>query len=178
LADYHAYGLAVRDILSLKTGNAKTGVEQIRAAVDRWRSAKWHIYLTMSDFAEAVGNAGHVEEILVIVDETLERAEHNHEFWAFPEGLRIKGELLLSRNEPDSGLAEEYFMRSLDRARAQGALSWELRSAISIARVKRTLGQKARARDLLQSTYRRFTEGFETADLKRAKQLLDELAER
>jgi predicted ATPase len=178
LADYHAYGLAVGDILSLKTGNAKTGVEQIRAALDRWRSAKWHIYLTMSDFAEAVANAGHVEEVLVIVDETLERAEHNHEFWAFPEALRIKGELLLSRNEPDLGLTEEYFARSLDRARGQGALSWELRTAISIARLKRRLAQKEKACGLLGPVYARFTEGFETGDLKRAKQLLDELAER
>jgi len=51
---------------------------------------KWHIYLTMSDFAEIVANAGHVEEISAIVDETLERAERNQELWAFPEHFGSK----------------------------------------------------------------------------------------
>ena len=122
-----------------------------------------------------MANAGHVAEILAIVNETLERAKRNQELWAFPEALRIKGELLLSRNEPDHGLAEECFVRSLDRARAQGALSWELRTAMSIARLRRMQDRREEARDLLELTYGRFTEGFDTADLKRAKQLLDEL---
>jgi predicted ATPase len=77
------------------------------------------------------------------------------------------------QNEP--GLAEEYFARSLDRARAQGAPSWELRTAISIAHLKRKQGRSEEARDLLGTAYARFTEGFETADLKQTKQLLDEL---
>jgi predicted ATPase len=178
LVDYHAYGLAVQDILSLRSGTSHTGVEQIRGALDRWRASKWHIYLTMSDFAEAVANAGHVEEISAIIDETLERAEYNQEFWAFPEALRIKGELLLSRNQPDRGLAEGYFVRSLERAHAQGALSWELRTTISIARLKRKQDRREDARELLEAAYARFTEGFATDDLKRAKQLLEELTER
>jgi predicted ATPase len=111
-----------------------------------------------------------------IVDETLERAERNQELWAFPEALRVKGQLLLSRNGPNPALAEEYFVRSLDLARAQGALSWELRTAISIAHLKRKQGQREAARELLGAAHARFTEGFETADLKQAKQLLDELA--
>ncbi len=178
LADYHAFGVAMQAILSLKSGTSEIGVEQIRAALNHWRASKWHIYLTMSDFAEVVAKAGHLEEISAIVDETLERAERNQELWAVPEALRIKGELLLSRNEPDPGLAEEYFVRSLDRARAQGAPSWELRTAISIARLQRHQGKREEAGNLLELAYGRFTEGFDTADLKRAKQLLDELAER
>jgi len=178
LADYHAYGLAVQAILWLRSGSSDAGIEQIRGALNRWRASKWHIYLTMDDFAEAVANAGHVEEISAIVDETLERAERNEELWAFPEALRLKGELLLSQEKPDAGLAEEYFARSLDLARAQGALSWELRTAMSIARLRRNEGRRAEVRDLLRAAYARFTEGFETSDLKRAKQLLDELAKR
>lgn len=176
LADYHSYGLAVQAMLSLRSGTSAAGVEQIRGALDRWRASKWHIYFTMADFVEAVADAGHVEEMLAIVDETLERAEHNEELWAFPEALRVKGQLLLSRNEPNSALAEGYFVRSLDLARAQGALSWELRTAISIARLKRNQGQREAARELLGAAYARFTEGLETADVKQAKQLLDELA--
>ncbi len=178
LADYHAYGLAVQAILWLRSGSSEAGIEQIRGALNRWRASKWHIYLTMDDFAEAVANAGHVEEISAIVDETLERAERNQELWAFPEALRLKGELLLLQNESNLGLGEKYFVRSLDLARAQGALSWELRTATSIARLKRMQGRREEARDLLGTAYARFTEGFETDDLKRAKQLLKELGKR
>ncbi len=66
-------------------------------------------------------------------------------------------------------------MRSLERARAQRALSWELRTAMSIARLRRKLDRREEARDLLEFAYGRFAEGFDTAYLKRAKQLLDEL---
>jgi predicted ATPase/DNA-binding winged helix-turn-helix (wHTH) protein len=178
LAEYHVYGVAVQAILSLRSGASNTTVEPIRAALERWRASKWHIYLSMAEFAEAVAHAGHVEEISAIVDEALERAERNQELWAFPEALRVKGELLLSRSEPDPGLAEAYFVRSLDRARAQGAPSWELRTAISIASLKRKQGRREEARDLLGTAYARFTEGFATGDLKRAQQLLDELGAR
>ncbi len=176
LTDYHAYGVAVQAMLSLRRCSSEAAIEEIRGGLERWRASKWHIYFTMDDFVEAVANAGHVEEMLAIVDETLERAEHNQELWAFPEALRVKGQLLLSRNEPNPTLAEDYFVRSLDLARAQGALSWELRTAISIARMKRKRRQSEAARELLGAAYARFTEGFETADLKQAKQLLDELA--
>jgi predicted ATPase/DNA-binding winged helix-turn-helix (wHTH) protein len=175
LADYHGFGIAMQAILSLKSGTSDIALEQVRAALDHWRASKWHIYLTMSDFAEVVAKAGHVEEISAIVDETLERAVRNQELWAFPEALRLKGELLLVQNEPDPGLAEEYFVRSLDRARTQGTPSWELRTAMSIARLKRHQGTREEARGLLELAYGRFTEGFDTADLKQAKQLLSEL---
>ncbi len=175
LADYHAYGLGVHAMLWLRSRSSEAAIEEIRGALQRWRASKWHVYLSMDEFLEVVANAGHVEEISAIVDEAMERAERNQELWAFPEGLRLKGELLLLQNEPDPGLAEEYFVRSLDRARAQGALSWELRTAMSIARLKGKQGRRGEARSLLGATYARFTEGFDTADLKRAKQLLDEL---
>ena len=82
---------------------------------------------------------------------------------------------MLQRN-PDPALAKEYFVRSLDHARASGALSWELRTALSLARLERTQGRTREARQLLQSVYDRFTEGFDSLDLKRAKQLLRELS--
>ena len=66
-------------------------------------------------------------------------------------------------------------MRSLERAHTQGALSWELRTALSLAWLERSQGRTSEPRQLLQGVYDRFTEGFGTSDLKRAKQLLDEL---
>jgi len=105
----------------------------------------------------------------------LERAERNQELWAFAEVLRVKDRLLLSRNEPDPDQAEEYVVRSLDHARALRELSWELRAAMSLARLKRDEGRIEEGRDLLASVYGRFTEGFGTADLKAAKALIDDL---
>jgi hypothetical protein len=175
LADYRSYGLAVRNLLSLRSGVQGADVPEIYDVLCRWRASKWHVYLTMSDFVEVAARAGYVEEVAVILDETLERAEHNQEFWAFPEALRIKGELLLLQAKPDLCLAEDYFVRSLERGRAQGTPSWELRAAMSIARLDVTQGRTNRARDILARAYGLFKEGFDTADLRSAKQLLDDL---
>jgi predicted ATPase len=93
-----------------------------------------------------------------------------------PELLRIKGELLLQVFvEGASTLAEECFLQSLDLARRQEALSWQMRTAISFARLRRGQNRTGEARQLLEPIFARFREGFGTADLKSAKQLLDEL---
>jgi predicted ATPase len=94
-----------------------------------------------------------------------------------PEVLRIKGELLLMHDESNTTVAEDCLLRSLDWARRLGALSWELRTAMSLARLQRDHGRIGEARDLLSSMYGRFTEGFGTADLRSARRLLDELTD-
>ena len=73
--------------------------------------------------------------------------------------------------------AEAYFERALAVAREQQAKSWELRAAMSMARLWRVHGKRLQAHDLLASVYGWFTEGFDTLDLKQAKALLDELAQ-
>jgi predicted ATPase len=94
------------------------------------------------------------------------------------ELLRIKGELVLLRGgQGAAALAEDHFRQSLDSARRQGALSWELRAATSLARLLRGQDRVAEARDVLGSVYGRFTEGFVTADLQEAKSLLEKLAQ-
>ena len=92
-----------------------------------------------------------------------------------PEALRIKGEALLLSGTTNQAEAEKHFRRSLDLARRQGALSWELRTATSLALLLRASGRQREARELLGSVYGRFTEGFETADLKAASRVLIEL---
>ena len=90
--------------------------------------------------------------------------------------VRIKGELLLSQDAPGAAAAaEDHFRQSLDWARQQGALSWELRAATSLTRLLRDQGRSATATGVLQPVYDRFTEGFETADLRSARALLDTL---
>ena len=97
--------------------------------------------------------------------EALDLSERGGERWCLPELLRIKGELLQS---------EDHCRQALDLAHRQGALSWELRAATSLARLWKQGGKTAEAIELLTSVYDRFTEGFETADLRTAYALIDE----
>jgi predicted ATPase len=89
---------------------------------------------------------------------------------------RVAGEIALLSPERDATKAEAYFARALEVARQQQAKSWELRAAMSMARLWRDQGKRREARDLLAPVYGWFTEGFETLDLREARALLDDLA--
>jgi predicted ATPase len=130
----------------------------------------------LAEIGDALGRDGKATEGLSIINEALARSERDEERWYVAELLRIKGELILRERAPQAATAaEEQFSRSLDWGRRQGALSWELRTSTSLARLQRDQGRIAEARSLLQSVYDRFSEGFETADLKTAKAHLNSL---
>jgi predicted ATPase len=101
--------------------------------------------------------------------------ETTKESWYEAEVNRIAGEVALGSPDPDATRAQAYFERALAVARAQQAKSWELRAAMSLARLWRYQGKRDEARDLLAPIYGWFTEGFDTLDLKEAKALLGEL---
>jgi predicted ATPase len=94
--------------------------------------------------------------------------------WA--EVHRIAGEIALMSPEPDAAKAEAYLERALTVARRQQAKSWELRAAMSMARLWRDQGKPQQARELLAPVYGWFTEGFDTRDLKEAMALMDALS--
>jgi predicted ATPase len=98
------------------------------------------------------------------------------ERWCEAEVNRIAGEIALLSPEPDVAKAETYFARALAVARKQQAKSWELRAAMSMARLWRDQGRRQQARNLLAPVHGWFTQGFGTLDLKQSKRLLDELA--
>jgi predicted ATPase len=102
--------------------------------------------------------------------------EKTKERWFEAELNRIAGEIVLKSPPHDVAKAQEYFERALAVARQQQAKSWELRAAMSMARLWRDEGKRDEARELLAPIYGWFTEGFDTRDLKEAKALLDELA--
>jgi predicted ATPase len=102
--------------------------------------------------------------------------ETTGERWCEAEVNRAAGEIALLSSEPEKAKAEAYFDRALTVARQQQAKSWELRAAMSMARLWRSQGKPQQARDLLAPVYGWFTEGFDTRDLKEAKALLNELA--
>jgi predicted ATPase len=98
------------------------------------------------------------------------------ERWCEPEVYRMAGEIAFLSSERDQSKAEAFFERALSVARQQQAKSWELRAAMSLARLWRDQGKVQQARELLAPVYGWFTEGFDTRDLKEAKALLEELA--
>jgi predicted ATPase len=109
------------------------------------------------------------------VDEALKTVETTKERIFEAEINRVAGEIALKSPAIDVAKAEGYFEKALAIARAQQARSYELRAAMSMARLWRDQGKRDDARDLLALVYRWFTEGFETRDLKEAKALLDDL---
>ena len=116
-----------------------------------------------------------LDEALVTIDRALAEADHGGEEWCVPELLRIKGELLLQREYPYISAAENCCEKALAIARQQGALFWELRSAMKLAELWHQGGRTEEASDLLSAVYNQFTEGLETSDLKAARTLMDQL---
>jgi len=174
-----AFGLYYRGLFLARSGNIVAGVAALRAGLDQIVEAHYSPRLLgyLGGLAEALGNAGLPRRGLATVDEALARSEETDERWMLPELLRIKGELLKTEAGPKAETIEDHFRRALDTAHRQGALSWELRAATSLARLWRDQGRSAQARVLLQPVYERFTEGFDTADLVEAKRLLHELTD-
>src|SRR5262249_20090626 len=127
-------------------------------------------------FAEAAGQAGHIEEGLRLLAEALPVFEATGRGDMLAEAYRLQGELLLRQTIPDVAQAETRLHEALAISRRQQAKSWELRAAMSLARLWQQQGQPAAARQLLTEVYDWFTEGFDTVDLREAKALLDALA--
>ena len=125
---------------------------------------------------EVFGLAGRCAEGLAVITEALALVERNGERYYEAEIWRIKGELLLKAAADNAQAeAESCYHQALEIARQQRAKAWELRAATSLARLWQQQGKTAEARQMLAEIYGWFTEGFDTADLKDAKALLDEL---
>jgi predicted ATPase len=160
------------------TGKASDAVGIFTAAIPVWRSTGSRLYspVWLSLLARAYGELGQFNQAWSHIGEAITAVETTKEKWYEAEVHRIAGEIALMSPEPDTAKAEACFERALAVARAQQAKSWELRAAMSMARLWRDQGKQDEARELLAPIYGWFTEGFDTLDLKQAKALLDELA--
>jgi predicted ATPase len=128
------------------------------------------------ELAHYRGRAGEFGPALESVEQMLARCAARDEGWYVAELLRIKGELLFARDGPGPAAdIEKVFLASLDEARRQGALAWELRTATSLARLWQASGRLPEAGALLRPVYARLTEGFATADAGAARDLLEQL---
>jgi predicted ATPase len=129
----------------------------------------------LSNLARAYAELGQSEEAWRFINEPMGMLETTKEKWCEAEINRIAGEIALMSPNPDAAKAEAYFKQSLAVARQQKAKSWELRGAMSVARLWLDQGKRQQAHDILAPVYGWFTEGFDTLDLKEAKALLEHL---
>jgi class 3 adenylate cyclase/predicted ATPase len=159
-------------------GEGVDGTDRMRrgsAAVTATGARNWEPF-RLGLGAEALAFAGEVEEGLAELDRALARSTESGERWADAELHRLRGDLLRGLPRPDPDGAESSFRAALSIAREQGNKGFELRAATSLARLLADHGRPEDARELLAPVYDWFTEGFDTADLKDAKALLDGLA--
>jgi predicted ATPase len=179
LSFWQADARCFKGVLLIRRGDVAQGLDILGNALDEFSSATSHTRYDafLGELAEALGRLGDVPRGLAALDRALDRTERTEGRWYVAELLRIRGELLLLDGAPRAAVAaEDHYQRGLDCARSQGALSWELRCATSLAQLWRNQGRSADATAILQPVYDRFTEGFTTADLKAAKALLDDLS--
>jgi class 3 adenylate cyclase/predicted ATPase/DNA-binding SARP family transcriptional activator len=164
--------------LALMRGEARAAVTLLRQGLAARRATG--VTLFNSNFAipliEALEKDGKSGEALALLDEQIVFVEETGEFWCAAGLHRLRGNLLLKDSVPDFEGAQAEFLKAIDVAQGQSARLWELRAAVSLARLWRDQGRHAEARDLLAPVYGWFTEGFEVSDLKDAKALLNELA--
>jgi predicted ATPase len=140
------------------------------------RAASCRITRSRSALAQGLGAVGQVTQGLATIDEALTRAQRHGERWWIVELLRIKAELVLQAGGPGATCAAEAHLRqALEWARLQSVLSLELRCATGLAWLWHGQGHVESARVLLQPIYGRFTEGFETPELRAAEELLSRL---
>jgi predicted ATPase len=173
LAHWGTFGRGYQGALAISRGDAIRGLPLLHAGLDGKAGLVTALRLIDFQVAEPLGRAGQTAYALALVADALVRAESTGERWAISELLRLKGELLLLQGAKGAAAAEDHIRQALDWARRQGALSWELRATTSLARRLHDQGRFAEAKALLQPVYDRFTEGFDTADLKAAKALLE-----
>jgi predicted ATPase len=163
---------------SLTAEEQTDGIRQIIAGMESMRSV--HAGLAGTHFsallAEAYAMEGNVEEGINALHEALAQADQTGERFYAAELHRLRGELLLKQDDSKTSDALASFERAIEIARNQNARSWELRATASLARLLVSKGRRDEARSKLADIYNWFTEGFDTADLKEAKALLEELS--
>jgi len=172
---YCAVGTIFRGWAMVKNGDMTEGMALLRSGSAAYRATGQEAWMPffVALQAAACEMAGQIEEGLTLLEEAFQIAETTGERWLEAELHRHKGQLLVWQGHTEA--AKELYYKARSIAREQEAKLWELRTAVSLARLRRDQGCRADARELLAPVYSWFTEGFATPDLKEAKALLDEL---
>jgi len=175
---WKSVGVCRLGCLLAEAGKASKAVQMITSGIAAIRSTGTTVGMPhrLSFLARTHAELGQYDDAWCRIGEATAAVEATKERWYEAEIHRTAGEIALMPPEPDAAKAEAYFERAVAVAREQQAKSWELRAAMSMARLRRDQDKRQQARDLLAPVYDWFTEGFDTLDLKEAKALLSELA--
>jgi predicted ATPase/DNA-binding winged helix-turn-helix (wHTH) protein len=173
---YEMVGRCLEAALLIERREFEAGTALMVTTLDARANSGWLGRFTeyLGILAQGIAGLGQIGKALATVDQALATADRGAERWYVAELLRIKGELLIQEATAQSvSAAEDCFKKALDVAQEQGALFWELRAAISLARLRVRQDRHDDARQALAPVYDRFTEGFETADLRSARAILE-----
>ncbi|WMT79719.1 winged helix-turn-helix domain-containing protein [Bradyrhizobium sp. Ash2021] len=175
LAPYHALGIALKGELAIARDEPEAGIDLLRSALETLRAQQYNLQITrfIGALAEGLRKTGQFEEALFMINGGIARATNSGVEFDLSELLRIKSQILAAQHDRESAM--NCLTEALAVARAQSALAWELRSTMALARLLCEDGQCVQARHTLAPVYDRFTEGFDTADLKLARALLEDL---
>jgi class 3 adenylate cyclase/predicted ATPase len=160
-------------------GQLEKGIDLIYEGMSLLESIDTELQLTflLALLARTQRELGHIQQALATVDDALKRVGRTTERYFEPELYRLRGELLQESGDAYLADARTCFERGIEVAREQTAKSWELLATTSLARLLKKQGRRSEAREMLAEIYNWFTEGFDTADLKEAKALLEGLSE-
>jgi predicted ATPase len=175
LAPYRAAGIGLKGELQIARNEVPAGIESLREALELMQIEQYNVIRTtlMGVLADGLRKVGRLTEALAMVDDAIARSTDTGAEFDVPELLRVKALILTARE--DHKAARSCLKDSIAKAQSQHALSLELRSAMTFAGLLRREGKPAEARRCLASVFELFTEGFETADLRVARGLLEEL---
>jgi adenylate cyclase len=159
------------------SGELENGIARMRQNLADFRATGSETSLDyfFALIATALGRMGQFDEALRTIEEAFDVIQRTDTHWYEAEAYRRKGELLLAQDSSKVVPAERCFRTSIEVARKQHAKLWELRATTSLARLLLDTNRRDEARAMLSEIYNWFTEGFDTAALKEAKALLDEL---
>jgi predicted ATPase len=176
LSHWMAFGRILEGWAATTSGDTNQGIERLRAGIAAWQRAGARLWLPLFHAleAEAYAKARQSDKAIEVIEQAITIAQISGERWYLAEIIRIKAAL-----QPETGRAadevERLLTESLEIARGQQARCWELRTACDLALLWQSKGRSAEALQLLQPIYAQFTEGFDTIDLRQAKQILDTL---
>ncbi len=174
---FRPLALSFRGWALAEEGQIAEGIAEMRWGITESQNAGVSARsIELAPLAECYARLGDVENGLRIVAEGLAQVDRTGERTCEAELHRLNGELLLVQYMPSTSEAESAFRRAIEIAQQQSAKSWELRATMSLARLLSKQGRRDEARTMLGDIYNWFTEGFDTADLRDARTLLDELA--
>jgi DNA-binding response OmpR family regulator/class 3 adenylate cyclase/predicted ATPase len=175
---WKAFGMMHQGSLLASTRQASKAIQMMSCGINAWRSTGSTLWIPcyLSDLARAYAELDLADDARSRIEEAMSAVEVSKAWWCEAEVHRSAGEIALMSSKRHAARAEACFERALATARRQHAKSWELRAAMSMARLWSRQGKRRQARDLLAPVYDWFTEGLDTLDMKAAKALLVELA--